>query len=421
VDETVGPQDDPQDTVSDRVSSADFSGAFTNVAGVVAYGLSVSDANGVPLADGIGMASGLYAVDTQGFGQGEEILLYNTADGIEGRILDPIDGTGDWVYFTIATDDAGTVTLEQSLAQGNGSWPLTIWHPDSTNPDDVVSLNGDEVYEINLTQTAGGASVSVDLAAGQGGAGAPVYVFNFADDVPIAQNDFAGVGNALVVAGGSATFNVIADNGLGQDVAGVDAVDLILDSGIAVTSDPGKGSVLYDGNGQFTYTATGGQFGEDSFEYTITDADGDASTATVYLTIEGVAAPQAFRLNSSEGDAGTLVAIDGAADVFAWSLGDETTDGDLIVGFNADEDAIDIADLLVGLDTADLTQFLEVGLADDGASTVIKVSASGDFASADQVITVQDVDLFAGVDFGDLSAVNSALQSLVDAGKLIAD
>jgi hypothetical protein len=179
--------------------------------------------------------------------------------------------------------------------------------------------------------------------------------------------------------------------------------------------------VSYEGNGQFTYTATGGQFGEDSFEYTITDADGDASTATVYLTIEGVAAPQAFRLNSSEGDAGTLVAIDGAADVFAWSLGDETTDGDLIVGFNADEDAIDIADLLVGLDTADLTQFLEVGLADDGASTVIKVSASGDFASADQVITVQDVDLFAGVDFGDLSAVKSALQSLVDAGKLIAD
>ena len=107
--------------------------------------------------------------------------------------------------------------------------------------------------------------------------------------------------------------------------------------------------------------------------------------------------------------------------MFAWSLGDETTDGDLIVGFNPDEDSIDIADLLVGLDTADLTQFLEVGLADDGASTVIKVSASGDFASADQVITVQDVDLFADVDFGDLSAVNSALQSLVDAGKLIAD
>ena len=419
VDETVGPQDDPQDTVSDRVSSADFSGAFTNVAGVVAYGLSVSDANGVPLADDIGMASGLYAVDTQSLDKGAEILLYNTANGIEGRIPDPINGNEDWVYFTIATDDAGIVTLEQSFLAGD--YPLTIWHPNATNPDDVVSLNGDGSYEINLTQTAGGASVSVDLAAGQGDAGAPVYVFNFADDAPIAQDDFAGEGNALVVSGRSATFNVIADNGLGQDDPGVDAADLILDSGIAVTSGPGKGSVSYEGNGQFTYTAADGQFGEDTFEYTITDADGDASTATVYLTIEEVFVPQAFPLNSPEGDAGTLVAIEGAADVFAWSLGDETTDGDLIVGFNPDEDSIDIADLLVGLDTADLTQFLEVGLADDGASTVIKVSASGDFASADQVITVQDVDLFADVDFGDLSAVNSALQSLVDAGKLIAD
>jgi hypothetical protein len=117
----------------------------------------------------------------------------------------------------------------------------------------------------------------------------------------------------------------------------------------------------------------------------------------------------------------TLIGIDGTADVFAWSLGDGSASGDLIIGFNTDEDAINIADLLGGLDTTDLTQYLEVGLTEDGASTVIKVSASGDFAAADQVITVQDVDLFAGVDFADMSAVNSALQSLVDAGKLIAD
>ena len=166
---------------------------------------------------------------------------------------------------------------------------------------------------------------------------------------------------------------------------------------------------------------TAGASGADSFEYTITDDDGDASTATVYLTIEESVVVQAAPLNAAGGDADTFVAVEGAPDVFAWSLGDETADGDLIVGFNLDEDAIDIADLLVGLDTADLSQFLEVGLADDGASTVIRVSASGDFASADQVITVKDVDLFAGVNFDDQFAVNSALQSLVDAGKLIAD
>ena len=411
MDETVGQQADPKDTVSDRVSSADFSGGFASIAGAT-YALSVSDTNGAPLE---GVGSGVFAVDRGpgAVGQGQEILLYNTAEGIEGRITNPIDGNGEWVYFTISTDAAGTITLSQSFLDPTESYTLTIFNPDGSNPDDVVSLDGTGLYEINLTQTADGASVSVDLAAG---------VFGFADAVPEARDDFAG--DALVVSGGSAVFNVFDDNGAGQDVTGVDKVTDIaaLGSSIVVTSDPGKGSLVYDGFGGFTYTAAEGAFGSDTFEYTITDDDGDASTATVYLTIEeDVFVAQVSPLNAAGGDADTFVAIEGAADVFAWSLGDETTDGDLIVGFSLDEDAIDIADLLVGLDTTDLSQFLEVGLADDGASTVIRVSASGDFGSADQVITVQDVDLFAGVDFGDLSAVNSALQSLVDAGKLIAE
>ena len=412
MDETVGQQADPKDTVSDRVSSADFSGGFASIAGAT-YALSVSDTNGAPLE---GVGSGLFAVDRGpgAVGQGQEILLYNTAGGIEGRITNPIDGNGEWVYFTISTDAAGTITLSQSFLDPTESYTLTIFNPDGSNPDDVVSLDGTGLYEINLTQTADGASVSVDLAAG---------VFGFADAVPEARDDFAG--DALVVSGGgSVEFNVFDDNGAGQDLTGVDKVTDIaaLGSSIVVTSDPGKGSLVYDGFGGFTYTAAEGAFGSDTFEYTITDDDGDASTATVYLTIEeDVFVAQVSPLNAAGGDADTFVAIEGAADVFAWSLGDETTDGDLIVGFSLDEDAIDIADLLVGLDTTDLSQFLEVGLADDGASTVIRVSASGDFGSADQVITVQDVDLFAGVDFGDLSAVNSALQSLVDAGKLIAE
>ena len=38
-----------------------------------------------------------------------------------------------------------------------------------------------------------------------------------------------------------------------------------LGSSIVVTSDPDKGSLAYDGDGQFTYTATGGAFGDDTF------------------------------------------------------------------------------------------------------------------------------------------------------------
>ena len=276
VDETVGQQADPKDTVSDRVSSADFSGAFASVAGAT-YALSVSDASGAPVPAGVG--SGVFAVDRGpgAVGQGQEILLYNTAGGIEGRITNPIDGSGEWVYFTISTDDAGTITLSQSFRDPSDSYNLTMFNPDGSNPDDVVSLDGTGLYQINLTQTADGASESVDLAAG---------VFSFADAVPEARDDFAG--DALVVSGGSVEFNVFDDNGAGQDLTGVDAVTDIaaLGSSIVVTSDPGKGSLVYDGFGQFTYTAAEGAFGSDSFEYTITDDDGDASTATVYLTID---------------------------------------------------------------------------------------------------------------------------------------
>ena len=57
----------------------------------------------------------------------------------------------------------------------------------------------------------------------------------------------------------------------------------------------------------------------------------------------------------------------------------------------------------------------------DGVSTVIKVSNTGDFENAEQTITVQDVNLVAGVDLDDTAALATALQNLVDAGKLITE
>ena len=122
VDETAGNQADPEDTVADRVSSANFSGYFVtgaaNVAfgadgaGSVTYGLSLNVANGV--------ASGLFAVeeDADG-GKGGAILLYNNNGVIEGRV-------GSVVYFTVAADAAtGVVTLTQATL--DGATPISIW------------------------------------------------------------------------------------------------------------------------------------------------------------------------------------------------------------------------------------------------------------------------------------------------------
>jgi len=126
-------------------------------------------------------------------------------------------------------------------------------------------------------------------------------------------------------------------------------------------------------------------------------------------------------VHEATADADTLLGTNGD-DVFAWSLADNLPGGDTIVDFDASSDVIDIADILdSAVDTADLSSYLDIGLSGDGASTVIRVSNSGDFEHADQVITLEGVNLLGGVDLNDPAALNDALQHLVDAGKLITD
>lgn len=94
------------------------------------------------------------------------------------------------------------------------------------------------------------------------------------DDVPTAVNDSAGqlTENAAV------TIDVFAN-----DVAGADGVNLA--SGVALESGAAKGTVVYQGNGVFLYTPDAGAEGSDSFTYTITDGDGDKSTAAVTIEL----------------------------------------------------------------------------------------------------------------------------------------
>jgi VCBS repeat-containing protein len=93
------------------------------------------------------------------------------------------------------------------------------------------------------------------------------------DDVPTATNDSATAAEDAPV-----VINVLAN-----DVRGADGVNPA--TGVALATAPGKGSVVYNGDGTFTYTPTAGQEGTDSFTYTITDNDGDTSTATVTVTL----------------------------------------------------------------------------------------------------------------------------------------
>ena len=100
------------------------------------------------------------------------------------------------------------------------------------------------------------------------------------DDVPTANADAATTDENKAV-----TFDVKAN-----DVPGADGVNWTNPANVTYTS-PAHGSVVYNNNGTFTYTPNTNYYGVDSFTYTITDGDGDKSTATVSLTVNFVDTP----------------------------------------------------------------------------------------------------------------------------------
>ena len=75
------------------------------------------------------------------------------------------------------------------------------------------------------------------------------------DDVPQANND-----GTFTVAEGTP---LLISTALANDLFGADGVDPA--TGVAVTTAAAKGMAVYNGDGTFTYTATAGQEGLDTF------------------------------------------------------------------------------------------------------------------------------------------------------------
>ncbi len=179
LDETTLPIDGVRTVTSSSSVASNFGGTFnygTDGPGGAAYALSLS---------GSGISSGLYALDatdvetvSDGYGQGESILLFNANGVIEGRT----GSSSGTLYFTIsinntaASPDFGKLTFSQAR---------NVWHPDRGNPDDSVSLALAAGAFIRLTQTLTDAdgdnsTASHDLVSGTSGAS----IFSVSDDGP---------------------------------------------------------------------------------------------------------------------------------------------------------------------------------------------------------------------------------------------
>lgn len=93
--------------------------------------------------------------------------------------------------------------------------------------------------------------------------------------------------NALPVAqADSLTTNQNADVSYNVGVNDTDLTDLPV--AYALDTSPANGSIVFDTNGAFTYTPDINFEGSDNFRYTVTDANGDSSTAQVNITVNNV-------------------------------------------------------------------------------------------------------------------------------------
>lgn len=188
----------------------------------------------------------------------------------EGRI---VGMAGDTEIFNVHVDSKGNVTF---TLENNG----TLVHPDNSDPDDVLSLNG---IGVKLTVTDGdGDSSSAEIALD----------LTIRDDGPVARADNVTLTEAQAQAGGSGA-NVLDNDVFGAD-APADKMVTSIGGGTLGKPVSGKhGELTLNADGSYSYKLNAGvdvPKGEsitEEFTYTITDADGDTSEATLTITITG--------------------------------------------------------------------------------------------------------------------------------------
>jgi large repetitive protein len=173
------------------------------------------------------------------------------------------------------TGTAGSTTIfTLTLNPTTGDYTFTLLkpfdHADTTNPNDVITLN----FDVAAADSEG------ENAAGK-------ITINVRDDAPDAKDDFITINESQIFTG-----NVVTNDIPGNDVPA--KVTSVLFNGFSYTV-PNSGTVTIVGNygtleiaatGAYTYTANSNNpNGTDAFTYTLVDSDGDSDTGLLCMTV----------------------------------------------------------------------------------------------------------------------------------------
>lgn len=384
-------------------------------------------------------------------------------DGIEVGVVNPQTNAFETITFT-AVGTGAPMRVEFKAGDANGYGVLldniSIGQiPQNQDPiavnDDANGLqdtalviaaadllandsdpDGDQIVTFSVQNATNGTvgynalTDEVTFTPDAGYAGAASFEYTIVDD----KNGTASATVNLTIEGeGAPTVSAVDDivdpSSAAQVV--IAAADLLANDTPYASASLGEatnGTVYYDGvNETVVFTPNAGYEGAASFEYTLFDANGNGSTATVNLTIvapEPIVGTQASEtIEGTDGNdvifsgAGNDTMIGGAgADTFAWNLDDLesgviATDT-VIADFS---DRLDLSDLLNDeeLEVADsaaeaLDRFLNFSTAD--GNTVIEVGRFGDVDNAvDHVIEIAGYDATAGNTLSDVAIINNLM------------
>ncbi|MGC1467812.1 MAG: tandem-95 repeat protein, partial [Sphingorhabdus sp.] len=242
-----------------------------------------------------------------------------TVNGLDGIASVKIGGTEAFVGQTIPSA-YGTFTITSISAPADGNATAITIGYSYVLTDNTAHANAGgenfltELFDVAVTDTDG--STDTDQVE-----------VRIVDDVPTAKPD----GTYSVAEQTALTFDALAN-----DVKGADGVNLV--TGVAIATNPSKGTVVYNDDGTFTYTPNAGAEGADSFTYTITDGDGDPSTTTVTLNLLADSIPEIARVTNltvdEDGFAGANA--DNGLPGEVTSTNSTSATGTLVASFGAD-------------------------------------------------------------------------------------
>jgi len=181
--------------------------------------------------------------------------IIESTDEAEAESLDDLlaaaeeDPTASGIDFdNLAATAAGG---DDSGADGGGSNIVQATRISSSGDDTSATLTEGNTQAAASTDSAGGENNSISVAV---------------DDAFAISEDTSSAGN-------------LADN----DALAGDVTFALVDQG-----GPSNGAVTLNEDGTFVFTPNTDFVGDDSFQYVITDANGQTSTATVSITVEAV-------------------------------------------------------------------------------------------------------------------------------------